>query len=100
MVFELDILAVLRFDTSDAACTGSMLGPNTTLNSACTSSISGSNTLDTACTCKFFGGQYSRYGLYFKYFVVRYSGILSVLEVFRDPVQCARTFEYSQYVAI
>ena len=50
MVFELGILAVLRFDTSDSACTGSILGSNTTLDSACTSTFFGSNTLDTACT--------------------------------------------------
>ena len=31
MVFELGILAVLRFDTSASACTGSILGSNTTL---------------------------------------------------------------------
>ena len=36
---ELGILAVLRFDISDSACTGSTLGSNTTLDAACTSSI-------------------------------------------------------------
>ena len=55
MVYELGILAVLRFDTSDSACTGSILGSNTTLDSACASSISGSNTLDTACTSSISG---------------------------------------------
>ena len=55
MVFELGMLAVLRLDTSDSACTGSILGSNTTLHTACTSSISGSNTLDTGCTSSISG---------------------------------------------
>ena len=54
MVFELGILAVLRFDTFDYSCTGSILGSNTALGTACTyifrgPSIWGGNTLDTAC---------------------------------------------------
>ena len=55
MEFELGILAVPRFDTRDCACTGNILGSNTTLDTPCTSSIFGSNVLDTACT--FWGGR-------------------------------------------
>ena len=56
MVFELGILAVLRFDNFDFASTGSILGSNTTLDTACHSSISGSNPVDTACTSSISGG--------------------------------------------
>ena len=55
MVFELVILAVLRFDAFYSACTGSILGSNTTLDTACTSSISGGSTLGTACTSSISG---------------------------------------------
>ena len=58
-MLEVGILAVRRFDTSDSACTGSILMSDTTLDTACTSSISGS---------EYFGGQYARYCLYLKVF--------------------------------
>ena len=114
MVFELGILAVLRFDNFDFASTGSILGSNTTLDTACSSSITGSNTLDTACTSSISGAStldtactssisglntldtsYNssilgfdtlEYCCTWKYFEVRYSGTLYVLEVFKDPV--------------
>ena len=56
MVFELGILAVLRFDNFDFASTGSILGSNTTLDTACASSISESNSPDAAYTSSIWGG--------------------------------------------
>ena len=58
----------------DTACTSSISG-GCTLDADSTPSTSGLNTLDTACT--------------WNYFVVRYSGILSVLEVFKYRLYCS-----------
>ena len=76
MVFKLGIMAVPRFDTFDSACSGSILGSNTTLDTACTYQVKyfGVQYSGYCLYFKYFGDQYSRYCLYFKYFGVEYSG--------------------------
>ena len=55
-------------------------------DTASTRSISGLNTLDTACTWSILGFDTPEYWCTREYFGLRYSGTLSALEVFRDPV--------------
>ena len=128
MVFELGILAVLRFDTFDSACTGSILRSSTTLDSACTSSISGSNTLDTACTSSISGGSALdtactsiisgfnaldtactssilwfdtlEYCLYLKYLEILYSVLVLLSTRSMSPFSTSNTFNTLEYFRI
>ena len=81
MVFELGILAVLRCDTCDSACARSILGSNTTVDSACTSKYFGVQYYRYCLHFKYFGRLYSRYWFYSKYFGVEYSGYCLYLEL-------------------